>query len=276
MTVQLYAQDGHECLMFHDLVEEGAEVVQSNQFIVCHDRHMAVIDPGGIITYNAIFLQRMRHFPQSKLEYIIASHADPDVVASLNRWLVQTECKLVIPSLWSRFVPHFCTQTQNLPGRLVAVPDRGGILPLGDSHIVVLPAHFLHSEGNFHFYDPVSKILFSGDLGASLVSNAKAGRPVQDFDAHIPRMRGFHRRYMSSRQVVQYWAHMVRGLDIEMIVPQHGAFFVGKAMVQRFIDWVESEACGLDLLSQANYRLPVNRLAAPDVPPEAHPDAPPG
>ena len=259
MTVQLYAQDGHECLMFHDLVEEGAEVVQSNQFIVCHDRHMAVIDPGGIITYNAIFLQRMRHFPQSKVEYILASHADPDVVASLNRWLVQTECKLVIPSLWSRFVPHFCTQNQ--PDRLVRVPDRGGILPLGDAYIAALPAHFLHSEGNFHFYDPVSKILFSGDLGASLVSNARAGQPVKAFEAHKARMRGFHRRYMSSRRVVKYWAHMVRDLDIEMIVPQHGAYFAGRPMVERFIDWVESEECGLDLLSQANYRLPTDRLA---------------
>ena len=259
MTVQLYAKDGHECLMFHDLVEEGAEIVQSNQFIVCHDNHMAVIDPGGIITYNAIFLQRMRHFPQTKVEYILASHADPDVVASLNRWLVQTECKLVIPSLWSRFVPHFCTQNQ--PDRLVRVPDRGGILPLGDAYIAALPAHFLHSEGNFHFYDPVSKILFSGDLGASLVSNARAGQPVKDFEAHKARMRGFHRRYMSSRRVVKYWAHMVRDLDIEMIVPQHGAYFAGRPMVERFIDWVESEECGLDLLSQANYRLPTDRLA---------------
>ena len=147
------------------------------------------------------------------------------------------------------------------PDRLVRVPDRGGILPLGDAYIAALPAHFLHSEGNFHFYDPVSKILFSGDLGASLVSNARAGQPVKDFEAHKARMRGFHRRYMSSRRVVKYWAHMVRDLDIEMIVPQHGAYFAGRPMVERFIDWVESEECGLDLLSQANYRLPTDRLA---------------
>ena len=37
MTIQLYAKDGHECIMFHDLVQADADAVQSNQFIVCHD-----------------------------------------------------------------------------------------------------------------------------------------------------------------------------------------------------------------------------------------------
>ena len=74
----------------------------------------------------------------------------------------------------------------------------------------------------------------------------------------------------------------VIGTQIQVcLVKQHryrntAQLLVGAVAAQRFIDWVESEACGLDLLSQANYRLPVNRLSAPDVPPEAHPDAPPG
>ena len=138
MTIQLYAKDGHECIMFHDLVQADADAVQSNQFIVCHGDHMAVIDPGGMMTYNAIFLRRMQCFPKSQVDYIMASHADPDVVASLNRWLVQTTCKLVIPAVWSRFVPHFCTHS--IENRLVPVPDAGGILPLGEAHIIVLPA----------------------------------------------------------------------------------------------------------------------------------------
>ena len=83
MTIQLYAKDGHECIMFHDLVQADADAVQSNQFIVCHGDHMAVIDPGGMMTYNAIFLRRMQCFPKSQVDYIMASHADPDVVASL-------------------------------------------------------------------------------------------------------------------------------------------------------------------------------------------------
>ena len=71
---------------------------------------------------------------------------------------------------------------------------------------------------------------------------------VSDFDAHIPYMEGFHRRYMASNKVMKAWANMVRGLDIETIVPQHGAYFKGKKMVQRFIDWCADLECGVDLI----------------------------
>jgi len=47
-------------------------------------------------------------------------------------------------------------------------------MALGNAIIKVIPAHFMHSEGNFQFYDPVSKILFSGDMGASIVSHNEA------------------------------------------------------------------------------------------------------
>jgi len=46
-------------------------------------------------------------------------------------------------------------------------------------------AHFMHSEGNFRFYDPVSKILFSGDMGASIVGHTEVDAPVEDFKKHI-------------------------------------------------------------------------------------------
>ncbi|MFO1341768.1 MAG: hypothetical protein U1F05_01310 [Burkholderiales bacterium] len=53
---------------------------------------------------------------------------------------------------------------------------------------------------------------------------------------------------------------MVRQLDIEMIVPQHGPFFKGKAMCNQFIDWIDNLSCGVDLVSEANYMLPQSRV----------------
>ena len=49
---------------------------------------------------------------------------------------------------------------------------------------------------------------------------------------------------------------MVRQLDIEMIVPQHGCRFVGKQAVNDFIDWVEKLECGVDVMTQDAYQLP--------------------
>jgi flavorubredoxin len=128
-------------------------------------------------------------------------------------------------------------------------------IPMAHSMIKAIPAHFLHSVGNFHFYDPISKILFSGDVGASLVDEHPE-RPVRDFDKHIPKMQGFHQRYMVSNKVCRLWANMIRGLDVEMIVPQHGRPFKGPEMIERFLDWFEELECGIDTLTQHHYVLP--------------------
>jgi flavorubredoxin len=255
MAIELYRDKNHACFMLEDLVSKDASAIQSNQFIIEDSGKIALIDPGGNMTYNGIAMEKHRLFPRDKVKYLFASHADPDIIASLNKWLVQTQCILVISKLWARFVPHFCTK--DLPSdRIISIPDEGRILPLGKSTIKAIPAHFLHSEGNFQFYDPVSKILFSGDMGASMDDHANLTQPVEDFSAHIKNMEGFHKRYMNSNKICRYWVTMVRGMDIEMIVPQHGRYFKGKKVINEFLSWVEHLECGVDLMKQSDYREP--------------------
>ncbi|MBA1331656.1 hypothetical protein QQ73_11115 [Candidatus Endoriftia persephone str. Guaymas] len=69
-------------------------------------------------------------------------------------------------------------------------------------------------------------------------------------------MEGFHKRYMNSNRVCRYWANMVKDLDIEMIVPQHGRAFVGKKAVAEFINWIADLECGVDLMNQSHYQIP--------------------
>ena len=84
------------------------------------------------------------------------------------------------------------------------------------------------------------------------------GKPIQDVYQRMwmPYMEGFHKRYMNSNTVCRYWVDMVRSLDIEAIVPQHGRAFIGRPVVQEFLKWIEGLQCGIDLMSQENYRVP--------------------
>lgn len=250
----------HKVIVFSDLVQ-GDEGIQSNQFLILNkdngETNGAVIDPGGDLTYTPLTLALLKHTDIRHVRYVIGSHQDPDIIASLPRWLLHTEATIVISKLWERFLPHlnsaFTTGRlqANYLERMIALPDNGAVLKLGESYLFALPAHFLHSEGNFQFYDPISKILFSGDMGASLVGDPDEA--VTDFDAHIPTMKGFHQRYMVSNKVTAFWAKAVRELDVDMIVPQHGKAFVGKEMVNKFLDWIEQLPCGVDLFTQENY-----------------------
>uniref|UniRef100_UPI0035AE9D3C MBL fold metallo-hydrolase n=1 Tax=Hylemonella sp. TaxID=2066020 RepID=UPI0035AE9D3C len=254
MSIELYRDPHHVCLMFTDLVEEDGNAVQANQFLIVDHDHGAIVDPGGNLAFNELLLTCSRYFKPQDLSYILASHADPDIIASLDRWLTSTPAQLVISRVWERFVPHF-TKVGKTAGRIIGVSDAGGILPLGRSELHLLPAHFMHAEGNFHFYDPVSRILFSGDLGVSMMSGQQASKPVTDFSSHVHLMEGFHRRYMVSNKVLRLWVAMARKLDIAMIVPQHGAPLAGPA-IAAFFDWIENLACGVDLFDDRNYQLP--------------------
>ncbi|MDD2408604.1 MAG: MBL fold metallo-hydrolase, partial [Tepidiphilus sp.] len=208
------------------------------------------------MTHTGLLMGMSRYCRPQNVDYIFASHADPDIIASVNKWMVTTHAKVFISKLWTRFVPHFTTG-KDYSSRIIGIPDPGMRIPLGNSELVAVPAHFLHSEGNFQFYDPVAKILFSGDLGVSLVDHEQAAKPVEDFDRHIPKMQAFHQRYMISNKILRFWANMARQIEIEMLVPQHGQRFVGKEMVRRFIDWIETLPCGVDLMTQDAYRIPL-------------------
>ncbi len=256
MAVELYNDGSHIVHAFYDLVDDSSgPVVQCNQFLVVDNGHGALIDPGGNMTYTGLLMDMQKYFSSKDLDYILASHPDPDIIASVNKWFVASQCKVLISALWTRFVPHFTTG-RDVSQRIVGIPDEGAVIPLGQCKMLAVPAHFLHAEGNFQFYDPIAKILFSGDLGASIVSPQQAAEPVKDFAAHLRHMDAFHRRYIVSGKICRYWAAMVRQLDIEQIVPQHGCRFVGKDDVKKFIDWVEALECGVDLMNQNNYRLP--------------------
>lgn len=250
MATLLFDSADHRCLMFSE--SGDGDAVQANQFLVIDGDAGAVIDPGGNLAYSEVYLGLTKHFAPHRLSALLASHADPDIIAALDRWMTGTPARLYISTLWERFVPHFCKPGKT-GGRVVGIPDGGMRIPLGRGHLLALPAHFMHAEGNFQFWDPASRILFSGDLGVSI--GVEPTEVYYDIGKLLPHMEAFHRRYMVSRKILRYWAHMVRPLPIEMIVPQHGAPMAGPA-VQQFIDWIEGLDCGIDLFEQRHYSLP--------------------
>ncbi len=254
MSVVLYDDGNHKCVAFTDLVT--GEGVQANQFAIANGGVGMLLDPGGNLTYKHLLAEMSDYFLPSRLKYIFASHPDPDIIASVNGWLLITDADILVAQEWERFIPHFCLKGATV-GRLDTIPPEGMIVKLQDAELMLIPAHFLHCVGNFHVYDPISKILFSGDVGASLVDAETAAGWVEDFDDHLisGSMQGFHQRYMGGNIACRYWVNMIRQLDVEWIVPQHGASFKGKEMVNRFLDWFETLECGVDLLSQDDFVL---------------------
>jgi flavorubredoxin len=133
--------------------------------------------------------------------------------------------------------------------RFIGVPDEGMTVEMVPGfRLQLVPAHFLHSEGHINVYDPLSRILFTGDIGAAMLPLDKDYAFVDDFKAHLPYIEEFHRRYMCCNRAARIWVEAVSKLDIDMLAPQHGPIYRGKA-VKDFLAWFKELQCGVDLMS---------------------------
>ncbi len=249
-SIKLFETVGHQNILLEDFGRGMA--VQANQHLIVHNGEAILLDPGGHKVYSKVLSETFAQLGKARLTNLFFSHQDPDIVAAANGWLMTTDATGWAPSLWIRFIPHFGLDNL-VADRLKPFPDSGMVLDMAGCKLMFIPAHFLHSPGNCQVYDPVSKILYSGDLGASLGIDYQE---VKDFDAHLKFMTGFHTRYMTSNSAMRAWVQMVRQLDIAMIAPQHGALFRGKPMVERFMAWCENLKCGVDLLPKGGWQLP--------------------
>lgn len=241
---QLFNKNSHNWMVMGRDEERRADVIDTNQYLIQNNGRGLLLDPGGVENFSIVAAEFSKYFDLANVEAVFASHQDPDVISSLSLW-IQTNPELIVyvPKIWVSFITHFGVRIENMR----PIPDEGGLITLGGHDLEVVPAHYLHSSGNLHIYDPQAKIFFSGDIGAALLPDDYTDLFVTDFDQHINYMEYFHRRWMPSNTAKMKWIAQVRKRDVEMLCPQHGAIFKGED-VDRFLTWFEN----LDLGSAWN------------------------
>ena len=241
ITLDLYNKHGRHWIYFGRDDRRPETLVDTNEYLVINDGKGLLPDPGGMEIFPSVVASISKKIRIQDIEAIFSSHQDPDVTSSLSLWMGLCDSVQIYASwVWSLFIPHFANALAITP-----IPDEGMNIPLGGSDdLIAIPAHYLHSSGNFSLYDPVAKILFSGDIGAALLPPGHRDVFVKDFDQHVSYMEGFHKRWMPSNRAKNDWVRRVRELDVQIMAPQHGALFRGDD-VKRFLDWFENLKVGV-------------------------------
>lgn len=230
----LFRDRGHRWLVFGGDPQRPDNIVDTNQYVVTMDGDALLMDPGGSEIFPSMLAALGDVLPVESVRHLFLSHQDPDVGSSLPLWreVCRPDLQVHVWGLWTSFVSHF-----DGDATFQTLPDAGTSIRLGGLTLQVIPAHFLHSPGNFHLYDERARILFSADVGASLVPpEARTGMFVENFHDHIRYMEGWHRRAMGSERARDAWLARVAKLDVDILAPQHGLIFKGDD-VQRFYDW---------------------------------------
>lgn len=241
----LFDNGVHKCVCFRlddEEFEEGFLAV--NQYLIIDHDDAILIDPGNRGIFDELYEAISQHINPSNLRYIFLSHQDPDVADGIGDWSVVSGAQILISHIWVRFLSHYGLMQMH---KIVQIPDEGLKFGLADATLECIPAHFLHSPGNFSLYDPVSKILFSGDIGATIMYPQQTDQSDVGFDQLIPKLEGFHKRYMAGNRFCKAWVERVRDKPISMIAPQHGIIFQQKQS-EAFFSWFSELECGGDIM----------------------------
>lgn len=240
ITHKLHDADDIQWYMFGRDPDKPEKIIDTNQYLMVSHGDALLMDPGGLELFPAMLAAVVNIVELDAVRNVFASHQDPDIISSLGLWDgCLPQATLHSPWLWEGFLRHFGMENMHYN----ALPDGGEVLKLGGREVEFVPAHYLHSSGNFHVYDPHSKVLMSGDVGASLEPGSP-GLFVENFHDHCQYMEGFHQRWMPSNRAKQDWINRVRQLDVQMMCPQHGRVFVGD-QVPAFLDWFERLSVGV-------------------------------
>lgn len=237
----IYEEGNHKWAVIARDPDKQNYLIDTNEYVVSSGDQAIILDPGGMEIFPAVFSAVCTDMNPNHIVALFASHQDPDIISSLSLWLdFNPELKCYLSRLWDSFVPHFGGNDQTF----YKMPDEGMSIQLNGIELQAIPAHYLHSSGNFHLYDTKAKILFTGDVGAALLPNGENELFVTNFDKHIKFAEGFHKRWMGSSKAKRVWCDRVSSLKIDMLCPQHGAIYQGED-VARFIQWFSDLEVGI-------------------------------
>ncbi len=240
MKATAFFDNKYQWIVFGRDPDKPKKIIDTNQYLLKTPDKALLMDPGGVEIFSSMLAAVLHHVSVEQIVHVFASHQDPDIISSLGLWdQALPNATLHAPWLWEGFIRHFGLNNIEYS----AIPDEGGKINLDTVTVELIPAHYMHSSGNFHVYDPQAKVLMSGDVGAALESPG-ADLYVDNFEQHIEKMKLFHQRWMPSNRAKNDWINRVRTLDIDILAPQHGRLFKGDD-VKRFLDWFEALDVGI-------------------------------
>lgn len=247
-STELYKDNDHAWFAIARDAQKPGYLIDTVEYLVTKGGRGLLLDPGGQEVFPAVFAAVADLIHPECIDSLFLSHQDPDVSSSLPLWLTANpHMKCYTSWVWSLFLPHF----GGIQDTFISIPDEGIEVPLGNAKLQAIPAHYLHSSGNFHLYDPQAKILFTGDVGAGLLPEGAAAELfVKNFDRHLEYIRAFHQRWMGANDAKNNWIDRVSRLKIDMLCPQHGAIYEGEN-VAKFLQWFRDLEVGVNA-SKAN------------------------
>ncbi len=191
----------------------------SNNPYLIIDKHEAVlIDPGPahLLFKEIIFSKIKQLINPEKIKFIIVHHPDPDICGLIPyiEKLLHPDCLILCTPRTSLFIPYY-----GIRKNFLMIGD-GDILKLSSGRkLIFYHLPYLHFAGNMATYDTKTKSIFTSDIFAAFDKNWQ----FYADKSYLDKIKVFLEHYTDSKDALKMAYNLFKNLDIERILPQHGA-----------------------------------------------------
>ncbi|MBI3605290.1 MAG: MBL fold metallo-hydrolase [Nitrospirae bacterium] len=225
---------------------------KANSYVLNDGDEAVLFEPGSTLYYAGVRDKVQKVVSTRKIRYILLSHQDPDLCASVPLWeeaLGTNQFQIVTHSRTAVLLRHYGIRSKYY---LVDQNDWSLTLRSGRK-LEFLFTPWCHCPGTFMTYDKRTRFLFSGDVFGALTYDWSlfAG------NNYTEAMRGFHEDYMASSEHLRAAMSKLSPLMISQILPQHGSIITQN--VDHHIRSLSNLRCGLSLMQKdlfANKEVP--------------------
>lgn len=187
-----------------------------NPYLIVDGDEGVLIDPGSVLDFEDVIENVCSIIPLDKIRYVVLHHQDPDFCSAVPLF-EKAGAKFEV-------VTHWRTQTlikyYGIQSDYYIINENEFKLTLASGRtlgFVLTP--YLHFPGAFTSYDYQTKILFSSDLFGAFSYEWS----LYAQGDYLEKMKTFHEHYMPSNSILRPVMELFMGMDIAMIVPQHGS-----------------------------------------------------
>lgn len=237
--ILLYKKENHE-IYWVGIDDDVA--FRCNTYLIKSGDEAILFDPGSQRFFDKVQSMISKITDPKNVKYLIVSHQDPDIAASLPLWLdYNPEITIVSSGRTNVLLPHYGIEGYNFHD----IAEKNILTLKSGNEIQFIESPFLHFPGAFTTLDITSHFLFSSDIWAALDVNWKL--VVSDFDEHESYLDLFHIDYMASNIAARGYAQKIKNIRIDAILPQHGSI-ISKENVPNAIEYLEDLHCGTDII----------------------------
>ena len=209
--------------------------LQCNPYLLCDGEEWVLFDPGSPLDFAYVLENVKKHVPVDKVNYIVLSHQDPDLCASVPLFEEEGFRGKIALHWRTSVIVHY----YGITSQYYLVDEMNYQLVLKSGRILqFIHTPFLHFPGAMITYDKQTKVLFTGDLFGSFSNKWQ----LFANDQYMESMKTFHEHYMPGNDHIKPIMKKLLNMDISLIAPQHGS--VIKEKVKTYIKVLRDLECG--------------------------------